>query len=118
MLRPVGKDRDLDAEDEIRQAVFARDRWCCVLWWPSWPRPARGGLLLHQPCSGRITPHHRRKAGAAGSWSMENLVTLCVGHNKLIEDEPDLMAALFPHLVIREGDPEWEELGRRAHRLR
>lgn len=116
-LNPISPRRDRDAEDEIRQAVYARDRHRCLLE----PMGRQHGLTTAHvvpPCRGPLTPHHRRKAGAGGSWSMENLVTLCAGHNGWVEDEPDDARDIFgTTLVVREGDPEWEELGRRAHRL-
>lgn len=92
-------------EAEIRLRVFQRDR-CCIL---------RALDRTHR-CVGPLTPHHRRKAGAGGAYSMANLVTLCAGGNVDVEDRPAFYREHFPQLVVRESDPEWESLGRRAHR--
>jgi hypothetical protein len=90
--------------EAITQAVFARDGGCVLNGETPWG------------CTGPDSPHHRRKANAAGAHSMENLVTLCVGHNGLIEDEPDYFRLHFPWLVVREGDDEYERLGKRGQR--
>lgn len=91
-----------DLHDRMRQQVFDRD----------------GGCVLADEtdleCSGRMTVHHRRKAGAAGSWSMANLVCLCAGHNVDIEDRPAYYRERWPWLVVREGDAEWDALGVRG----
>lgn len=97
--------RPADVEAEVRERVFTRDRWRCRL------EGVGAG-----PCSGPLTPHHRRKAGSGGAYVEPNLVALCAGHNTWVEDEPDRARLLFPHLVVREGDPEWAQLGKRAQR--
>lgn len=92
---------------DVRAAVFARDRWRCQL--------AEGDP--NPQCGGPLTPHHRRKASAAGAYIEENLVTLCVLHNEAVENEPEQYRTRFgAWLVVREGDPEWVELGVRAVR--
>ena len=105
-LRARSKRRNPELEAQVREAVFARD----------------GGCLLASvgPCAGRLSPHHRRKAAAGGAYVEANLATLCTYHNGLIEDEPSWFVdgGQFAGLglVVREGDPEWSELGRRANR--
>jgi hypothetical protein len=100
--------RSTDERDEIRQAVFDRDRVCLLR-----------GVAGAGPCFGPLTPHHRRKSGAAGAYSMDNLRALCAGHNDGIEADAELSAlATALNLVVREGHPEWESLGRRGDRSR
>jgi hypothetical protein len=102
----------IDAADDhwhIRHAVFARDGYRCV-------------LAAHQTtttlCGGDLTFGHRRKSGAGGAYTVENGLAQCAVHNGHIEDEPRLYRDLFGDwLVVREGDPEWEQLGQRAARL-
>lgn len=81
-----------DAEDEIRQAVFARDRWRCQL----------EDVKAAGPCRGRLTYHHRRKASQGGEFTVENGATLCLHHNCELEADADLAAlAVTLGLVIR-----------------
>lgn len=77
----------------IREAVFQRDRWTCVL-----ERVARQRDDVPE-CHGPLTPHHLRKASAGGPYTMENLTTLCRSHNVWVEDHPKLATELG--LVIR-----------------
>lgn len=89
-----------EQHDLLRRAVFARD----------------GGCVLHEetpwPCAGiPMTVHHRRKAGAQGYWSLENLVTLCSFHNQDVENRPGYYRSFFAWLVVRQGDDEWKRLG-------
>ena len=95
-------ERAIEAETRLR--VFQRDRGCV--------------LAAEEPhrCLGPMTPHHRRKASSGGAYSALNLITLCAFHNGDIEDRPAYYRERFPHLVVREGDEDWESLGRRAHR--
>jgi hypothetical protein len=90
----------------VREVVFARDGHRC--------------LLFSSLCRGGPTFHHRRKAGAGGAYTVENGATLCEFHNGHVEDNPDMYvgdgAFAYLRLVVREGDPDWEELGRRANR--
>jgi hypothetical protein len=96
-------------KERVRQEVFSRDGECVLA------RKHDAGR-----CGGKLTFHHRRKAGAGGAYCVDNGATLCVFHNDLIEDEPGWFVGdgkLARHrLVIREGDPEWEKLGRRYQR--
>ena len=99
------KEAERATERQIREQVFARDRRCV--------------LAVVDPshrCRGPLTPHHRRKASSGGAYSMANLITVCAGGNGDIEDRPAYYRHHFPFLVVREGDAEWESLGRRAHR--
>jgi 5-methylcytosine-specific restriction endonuclease McrA len=75
------------AKPPIRNAVFERDGYRCVLAGIA----GTGGL---PECWGRLTPHHLKKAGQGGAYSTENLVTLCVRHNDDVEDQPNLYRAL------------------------
>ena len=76
-LRRRSQKREDAAEEEalVRLAVFVRDRWGCRL-------ASLGG------CWGDPTPHHLRKAHEGGPYSLENLICLCVGHNRWVEDHP------------------------------
>lgn len=81
------------AKPAIRQAVFERDGYRCLL----------GGYPWAPPCSGTpLTPHHLKKASQGGPYALENLVTLCGGHQTWVEDEPDKAHALG--LVVRRGE--------------
>lgn len=75
--------------------------------------PARA-MKIVAVCRGRADClHERRKRGQGGSMTKRaNLRTLCSPCNNLIESDADV--ARFAHevgLVVRRGDPEWEELG-------
>lgn len=94
-------------ERAVRVAVFERDGWQCVL---------ANGLTY---CDGPLNFHHRRKAGAGGAYSIANGMTLCQLHNGRVEDDPwDYEDSVIDgrHVVVRERDPEWTSLGRRAAR--
>jgi hypothetical protein len=100
--------RSDDAERQrlVRRAVFRRDRGCQLR-----DLPGAG------ECFGGPTPHHRRKASASGAYTEANLVELCLGHNSRLESDADLADLVRrerPWMIVREGDPEWEQLGRRA----
>lgn len=92
-------------EKVIRQRVFERDGGCFL-----------AVLDPTHRCLGPLTPHHRRKAGAGGAYTEANLVTICQYGNGDIEERPAYYRERFPYLVVREGDEEWETLGRRAAR--
>jgi hypothetical protein len=98
-LAAVSEKRQLAAEQDavIREAVFDRDgRRCCL----------KGALPAFGRCYGPLTPHHLRKAGQGGPYSMRNLITLCAFHNGRIESMPRAdMEALG--LVI----PRWQDTG-------
>lgn len=66
--------------EAIRTQVFDRDDYRCAL------RDVTGAGR----CYGPLTPHHRRKAGQGGAYSLDNLVTLCRHHNDALESHPDL----------------------------
>jgi hypothetical protein len=59
------------AEIAVREAVFRRDGGC-ILAGSTW-HPGR--------CFGPLTPHHLRKEGQGGSYTAENLVSLCAWAN-------------------------------------
>lgn len=74
----------------------------------------RGLFAAFDACRGRADcVHERRKRGRGGSMTKRaNLRTLCSPCNNIIESDADV--ARFAHevgLVVRRGDPEWEELG-------
>jgi hypothetical protein len=93
-----------------RRLVFERDGHRCVVGGQGREHTVAGG------CVGGLTFHHRRKRSAQGADTVDNGATLCLGHNQWIEDNPAAARLNFPALVVREGDPEWEQLGRRAQR--
>ena len=101
--RSARKRADKPSEDKVRAVVFALDRERC-----------RMADDPETTCGGELTYHHLRKASAGGAYSVENGATLCVDHNGWVEDNP--IAARRLELVVREGDPGWESLGRRANR--
>jgi hypothetical protein len=76
----------------VVDAVLARDGGCVL----------RGHQLSTGDCRGPDTPHHLRKAWRGWDWTLDNLVTLCAGHNGWVEDHPHEAHALG--LVIRDGD--------------
>ena len=102
--RSRSKEAERRMEAQVREMVFARDRGCVLRSDPE-----------HR-CLGVMTPHHRRKASSGGAYSMANLITLCSFHNGDVEDRPAYYRERFPELVVREGDAEYESLGRRAYR--
>lgn len=73
-------------------------------------------------CGGPLDFGHRRHAGAGGAYVEANGNALCRIHNGYMEDHPDKARALGGDspwwLVVREGDPEWTELGRKAQGVR
>lgn len=110
-------------ERQVQAAVFQRDGLRCQLRdhvGTQYHTELASGAVTDPgevpACWGPLTYHHRRKAGAAGAYTEANGATLCAGHNRWVEDEPDAARLVLPHLVVREGDPEWPELGRRAAR--
>lgn len=105
---PQGPNRLTTDEAEVRRQVFARDGRCVL----------RDHGDVAGRCWGQWSFHHRRKASDQGAYVVANGLTLCIGHNRWVEDEPDLARDLdvTPSLVVRQGDPEWESLGKRANR--
>lgn len=94
-LKPMSAKRRAGAAEgaKIRRQVFARDRFRCLLeGHPGVPR-----------CHGPITPHHMRKAGQGGAYTMVNLVTLCAGHNDWLEEADGARFGEEVGLVIRRG---------------
>lgn len=106
--RSKAKERKLAERSITRELVYARDRHRCQV-------AVLGAATAHDvgPCYGHPTPHHRRKDGQGGGYTMANLVTACAHHNDEMEADADL--ARWAHgvgLVVRSGDPEWAALGR------
>lgn len=93
-LRPKQRPAEEIAERaRVRADVFARDGHRCLL-------AARRDVPA---CSGTLTPHHLRKSGQGGSYTLRNLVSLCSFHNdSWVESHPDAAWALG--LVCRNGD--------------
>lgn len=82
-IRPKPLDSDERARRErVREQVYARDGWRCRL----------ADVAGAGPCFGELTPHHRRKSGQGGGYTVENLAALCAGHNDRIEQDADLAA--------------------------
>jgi hypothetical protein len=82
--------------------------------------PLLRGAGIDIGCRGAVEGlHERRKRSAGGSLvNKQNLIPACNRCNGWIEDEPAAARDLFgTALVVREGDPEWLELGRRKDRL-
>lgn len=68
-------------------------------------------------CTGHVEGlHERRKRSAGGSLvNPRNLMASCNRCNSFVECEPALIRELTgTALVVREGDPEWVALGKRA----
>lgn len=92
----------------MREAVFARDRWTCLL--------ARHGKVLGTVCHFGITPHHLLKESKQGEYSMVNLITLCAAHNDAVELHPT--EALEMGLTVARGIDHVEAAERRRrHRV-
>lgn len=99
---------DADAYAEAKDELDRSSRGRCSV------GPLIASVDRRHRCLGRHeAPHHLRKTGQGGSKiNPANMVACCNPCNGWIEDEPELARALG--LVIREGDPSWEALGRRA----
>jgi hypothetical protein len=73
-------------------------------------------------CAGQISGlHERRKSSSGGSReNPANLIPACNFGNGYIEDAvgPHRLLIEESDLVVRQRDPEWESLGRRAWRER
>lgn len=92
------KKREADkSKPEIRDAVFARDHYLCQM--PLSDEARVGG---GDRCFGPLTPHHIRKESQGGTYTFDNLVTLCAFHNGWVEDHPNLAHRLG--LVRRAGE--------------
>lgn len=111
-LAPISKKRAAGTEDRraIRERVYARDGWRCRLlasvgatYFSVNEDGLRGPYEKVPPCFGPLTPHHLLKASAGGPYTLDNLVTLCAGHNTWVEDHPATATALG--LVIRRSTP-------------
>lgn len=64
-------------------------------------------------CGGRsVLTHHRRPRGRQGSHAHVNLLAACDSCHVWIHQNPDI--ARFLGLLVSEGDPEWDALGRSA----
>lgn len=88
----------VDRKAEIRAEVYQRDRVCRLAGVPGAGR-----------CHGPLTPHHRRKSGQGGGYTVENLAALCSHHNSELEADADLaLLARTMGLVLKHGDT-WTE---------
>src|SRR5687767_4128374 len=86
----------------------------CALGIAATSSPSVAAARLIADCEGRADcVHERRRRSQGGSLTKRvNLATLCSPCNNLIESDADVAA--FAHrvgLVVRRGDPEWEEMG-------
>lgn len=81
--------------DAVWYEVRHRDRTCLL-------HGAHGEAITGQPCVGRLTPHHLRKAGQGGAFTVANIVMLCAGHNGWVEDYP--LTAYVHGFVVRSGE--------------
>lgn len=87
-----------DRKAEIRAELFQRDRVCRLR-----------GVPGAGKCHGPLTPHHRRKGGQGGGYTLDNLVALCAWHNDELEADADLaLLGRTMGLVLKRGD-EWTE---------
>lgn len=77
-------------ELEVTALVFACDGGC------------RLAVLPDHKCSGPLTPHHLKKASQGGKWTAANIVALCAGANRWVEDYPRRAWQLG--LVCRRGE--------------
>lgn len=74
---------DIERRDEVRAAVFLRDRYRCQL----------EGVEGAGRCWGPLEMHEKRKASQmTDSYTEENGVALCRGHNQGIEQDAALAA--------------------------
>lgn len=92
---------------DVRLALEQRDRGVCLL------DDRQHAHLLAGRCVGVWTPHHLLKASAGGAYVLENLVTLCAGHNTWVEDNPP-RAKELGLVVVRGLIPPDEAARRRA----
>lgn len=124
------------ADDSVRQAsvraeVFARDgNRCVVEQFKGTRQSVTIGNRSRSPvltlpditlpaCRGQLTFGHRRHAGAGGAYVTANGACVCEGCNEHCANNADDMRAIFgTRLIVREGDPEWDELGRKANGVR
>jgi len=90
---------DWDRREDVRAAVYARDRGCVL------------ARHVGHLCLGVLTPHHLKKAGQGGAYTVDNIVAVCSSGNVWVEDEP--LAAHRLGLVVRHGDTleeAWERM--------
>lgn len=90
------------------QAMIEADQRCEL-------GPILAAVGIDSGCTGQIEGlHERRKRSAGGSLSnLSNLRGSCNRCNGGLEDNPEWKDATGTLLVVREGDPEWHQLGSR-----
>lgn len=128
--KPLRQRSAAQVDDSVRQAsvraeVFARDGHRCVI---AQYKGIDKGAVIHgegvapiylPACGGRLTFGHRRHAGAGGAYVVANGACVCQNCNDFCADNADDIRAIFgTRLIVRESDPEWTELGRRAQGVR
>lgn len=101
-VKPISDKRAAErrARDAVRLEVFRRDQRCLLAGYPANPRCL----------APMLTPHHLRKAGQGGAYTLENLVALCAGHNDWLETREGAQIGEALGLVIRRGrthDEAW-----------
>lgn len=105
-LAPVSAKRKAGGPERraITEAVFSRDRRCLLA-------PLAGRRV--PPCFGPPTPHHIRKAGQGGGWTMQNIVKLCAFHNDWLEWHDGIIFGVPAGLIcLRDSDLNacWDRL--------
>ncbi len=121
------KKADAERREDVRAVVFRRDGHRCVLTpWATrtvyeWVASDLGPRLVAHDvpaCGGMLEFGHRRKASAGGAYVPANGHATCHAHNAWIESAPAAARAVGGEtpwwLCVREGDPEWQSLGRKA----
>ena len=94
--------RSRDAVNSIREALYLRDDYRCVV--------AQTDAGYDSPCEGSVSVQHRVGRGAGGSALFDDpsyLITMCIKHNTLAESSAD-----FAETCRRNG---WKLPRNRAH---
>lgn len=86
---------ELPVRRGVREAVFARDGFRCRIA----PLLITAGFHSTSQCHGPLTPHHLKKASGGGEYTEANIVTACLFHNDLMENEPIIAEKI--NMVIR-----------------
>jgi hypothetical protein len=115
-LKPRSTKRAAHMRDErvpMVKSMIANGRSCEIC-------PVLSSVGVPVMCAHEIQGlHERRKSSAGGSRrNVQNLIPACNWSNVFAEDNPALVRRLTgDRLVVREGDPEWPDLGARSDRL-
>lgn len=115
---------DAERQRDEKLAVLTRDRYRCVVEpWAGTDQQEPGvGPYRVPECGGPLDFGHRRFAGQGGAYVAANGHAVCRQHNQWCQDAKPHARALGGEtpwwLVVVEGDPEWESLGRKAAGVR